>query len=183
MSAELASYEGLVFRTAQMYAPMVQEDVDDIRQLLRIKVWQALSAYDPAKATQTREKYVFMCVKNRVKDLLKKKKRPECFIEDEAPADRPISRERWELENLSAAPDQVYGAVEDEGLPLPSTLTVFERRVLVLLVMDSYTQTEVAKILGVTRAKVRAAHAEVAVKMADWAPDGEEAPAVLAVAA
>jgi hypothetical protein len=68
MSRELASYEGLVFRTAQMVAgyPHVQEDEEDIRQLLRIKVWQALEAHDPSKRgmqNQTREEYVFMCVK------------------------------------------------------------------------------------------------------------------------
>lgn len=180
---DIADFEGLVFRTAQMYAPYIQEDEEDIRQVLRIKVWRALSAYDDTKATQSVERFVFSCVKNQVKDLLKKKKRPEDFIEDKAPADEPMRREGWELRHLSADPDQVFATVEEEGLPLPSTLTSLERQVAVLLVAD-YNQTEVAKLLGVTRQKVRAAHAQVKVKMADWNPGVMERDAeALAVAA
>jgi hypothetical protein len=125
MSRELASYEGLVCRTAQLVAgyPHVQEDEEDIRQLLRIKVWQALEAHDPSKRgmqNQTREEYVFMCVKNRVKDMLKKKVRPEDFIEDFAPTSRGEGarsrRERFEGRYLRHDEEaEVEAAMETYG--------------------------------------------------------------------
>lgn len=183
MTVELANYEGLVFRTAQMYSPLLDDDEDDVRQVLRIKVWKALLAFDPAKATQTTEKYVFMCVRNQVKDLLKKKKRPEDFIEDKAPADSPVVRERFECDHLSATPDEIFAEVEDEGIPLPSTLDALERDVALLLYLD-FNQTEIARELCVTRQRVRAAHASVKLKMADWRPSSspERAEALQAAA-
>src|SRR4051794_8115324 len=106
MDLELASYEGLVFRTAQMYAPFVDDDEEDVRQALRIKVWQALLAYRPrsletpdVKGRTPRDKYVFMCVTNQVKDLLKRKKRQEDFIEDKTPDD--VQREKFVAKHLA----------------------------------------------------------------------------------
>jgi RNA polymerase sigma factor (sigma-70 family) len=176
MSRELASYEGLVCRTAQLVAgyPHVQEDEEDIRQLLRIKVWQALEAHDPSKRgmqNQTREEYVFMCVKNRVKDMLKKKVRPEDFIEDFAPTTRGEGarsrRERFEGRYLRHDEEAEVEAAMERTAELPSTLTLLEIHVVRLLLQE-LNQTEIARQLGVSRQKVRVAHAAVKVKMADW---------------
>jgi RNA polymerase sigma factor (sigma-70 family) len=78
-------YEGLCRKTAGRYAPYVEEDYEDIVQVLRIKVWQAIRAYNPQKAKQPIDGFVFQCVVNRCKDLLRKKKRDELYIEDVAP--------------------------------------------------------------------------------------------------
>jgi DNA-directed RNA polymerase specialized sigma24 family protein len=175
MSDELANFEGLVFRTAQMYVPFVQEEEDDIRQLLRIKVWQALTAYDPAKVRgQSREEYVFMCVKNRVKDLLKRKHRPEDFIEDKAPSDAAM-RAAFEGRYLAHDEEAEVEAICEGRVELPSTLTLLEVHVVRLLLLD-LNQTEISTRLGVSRAKVREAHASVKLKMADWGQDNEPAP-------
>lgn len=171
MSRELASYEGLVCRTAQLVAgyPHVQEDEEDIRQLLRIKVWQALEAHDPTKRgmqNQTREEYVFMCVRNRVKDILKKKVRPEDFIEDRAPTDE-VRRHRFEGRYMAHDEEAEVEASIEPTVELPSTLTLLEIHVVRLLLLD-LNQTEISRQLGVSRQKIRAAHAAVKVKMADW---------------
>ena len=44
----LRHYEGLIFRTARFAAPLVEDDFEDVQQVLRIKCWRALLAYDPA---------------------------------------------------------------------------------------------------------------------------------------
>lgn len=173
MSTELAHYEGLVFKTAQMYTPFLDDDEDDVRQQLRIKVWQALQSFDPAKARQTREKYVFMCVRNGVKDLLKRRRRDEGFIEDEAPEDA-ASRARFEARHLSVDESAVVEAIIEGKVILPNTLSALEVRVVVLLLRD-FNQTEIALQLGTTRQKVREAHRSVKVKMADWGQDEEPA--------
>jgi hypothetical protein len=54
---------------------------------------------------------------------------------------------------------------------LPSTLTPYEVRVVILLLLD-LKQTEIATVLGVSRSRVRAAHGAVKEKMADWTPNG-----------
>jgi RNA polymerase sigma factor (sigma-70 family) len=181
MTQAVEDFEGLVFTTARMIAGQCREDEDDIRQLLRVKVWQALRSYDPQLAKQPVEKYVFMCMRNKVKDLVKLKPYGEVFIEDQSHTD--AGRERWELRHLSATAEQVFHDVEEERPPLPSTLTELERRVALLLYAD-YNQTEVARLLGVGRKKVRTAHANIVIKMADWRPSTEELePARLQAAA
>lgn len=174
---KLAEYEGLVMRTAQIYAPFVDEDEDDIRQELRIKVWKALDSYKPERATQPVNEYVFSCVRNRVKDLLKKKRRPEDFIEDVLPPNSAPARERFEARYLQVDEGAVVEAKLDD-CPLPSTLSRMEIEVVLLLVAD-YNQTEIARKLGVSRSRVRAAHASVRVKMADWGGAAvRESPAI-----
>jgi RNA polymerase sigma factor (sigma-70 family) len=178
MTRELASYEGLVFRTAQMYAPLVDDDEDDVRQELRITAWKALASYrgrsaeiPDLKGRTPRDKYVFMCVSNRVKDLLKKKKRPEDFIEDRAPD--AVRRERFDAQHLSVDESAYVEAIIDGDVVLPSTLDLMEIQVVRLLLQD-LNQTEIARHLGVTRTKVREAHASVKLKMADWGTDASE---------
>lgn len=183
MSSELAHYEGLVFRTAQMYAHFTQEDEDDVRQILRIKAWRALVSYEArgpetpdANGRTPRDRYIFMCVTNQVKDLLKRKKRPEDFIEDKAPSygrqsgDNGGLRERFEARYLAVDESAVVEAVLEGDVVLPSTLTLMEVQVVRLL-LDDLNQTEIARRLGVTRTKVREAHASVKLKMSDWGQD------------
>lgn len=189
----LAHYEGLVRKTAGMYVGIVEEDYDDICQLLRIKVWTALLAFDPAKARQSRDAYVFMCVKNRVKDIVKKVRRNELFIEDLAassPAgtttgDAPPPqnrRDRFEARYLVALEEQVFGDI-DKPL-IPSTLTDTERRVIAYLYID-FSHAEIAEVMEIGRKEMATVVAGIREKMADWRPVSapKEAPAELPIAA
>lgn len=177
-------YEGLCRKTASIYVKYVEEEYEDLVQLLHIKCWRALGTYDPAKATQTVDKYVFMCMKNLCKDLLKKKKRDELFIDDVAPTSAGSGdwahdlRDSFDRRYLGVEEEHVFGELV-EGLPLiPSTLTELEREVVCLLFSD-YSQKEVAHRLEIDRNLVGRAVKSIRVKFADWAPS----PPALVVAA
>jgi len=166
----LAHYEGLVRKTAAMYEGIVEEDFDDICQLLRIKVWRALVAFDPTKARQTRDQYVFMCLRNRVKDLVKKVRRNELFIEDIAPtreAQGDGSRDRFEARYLLEAEETVFDCVEKPLIP--STLTHRERVVVAYLYLD-YSQVEIAEATDLSSKEIATSVVEIRTKMADWHP-------------
>jgi DNA-directed RNA polymerase specialized sigma24 family protein len=154
-STDIAFYEGLVRKTAAMIAPSVQEDYDDIVAILRIKVWRALVAFDPARARQPVERYVFMCVTNQKKDLLKRKRRYEVPLDDEY--------------DVRVDSDVVYGEVEDVTPVIPCTLSSFERDLVTRLYLG-YTERQVAGLLGLTRPQMERALEAVRVKMADWRP-------------
>lgn len=170
---DVGPYEGLIHSTAARYEPYLDDELEDIAQLLRLKVWQARRSYDPALATQTEEGYVFSCVVNRVKDMLKAQSRLNkrrqggpLYIEDVA-ASSPAA---FESKHFSTDGDPVADAVEEEKVKLPSTLTHVEHRVVVLLLLD-LRQTEISVVLGIPRARVRAAHAAAREKLALTGPD------------
>lgn len=188
-TVDIGPYEGLVRATAARYSNYLDDDVEDIAQELRVKVWYSLQRYDPARATQQLDQFVFSCVVNRVKDLLKGQSRlnarrngGQLYVED-CSASNPAA---FEAEHFSTGVDTVIEAVvEQENFELPSTVTPDERRVVVLLLLD-LKQTEIALVLGVPRSRVRAAHTTVREKLADWtpsAPSPDPAPALEAVAA
>lgn len=181
---QLSDFEGLIFSTAVRYAPVLaDEDVEDIKQILRVKVWQALQAFDRTRSTQDVEAFVFGCVCNRVKDMLKAQERRndarngrQLYIEDQE------ERGAFEAEYLRVEEDVAFAVVEAQRLELPSTLTRFERQVVVLLVAG-YNQTEVSRQLAVTRKRVLAARVAVQGKMLDWKPGSytaEEMPTPIA---
>jgi DNA-directed RNA polymerase specialized sigma24 family protein len=162
---EIIFYEGLVRRTASMIAPVVQEDYEDIVAILRIKVWRALEAFDPARARQPIERYVFMCVTNQKKDLLKRKRRHEVELDESY--DAPVDS------------DVVYGGVEDETPVIPCTLSSLERHVVARLYLG-YTERQAARLLGLTRSEMEGALEGVRTKMADWRPVVQEPAALVA---
>lgn len=173
---EIAAYEGLVRTTASRYVPFLDDDFEDIAQVLRLKIWKALQAFDPAKATQSIEGYVFMCMRNQVKDLLKGQDRRNrarggatIFIEDASGG----NTDRFQEMHMSASQEQAFFTVEDEAVELPATLTDLETKVVGLLLLD-LNQTEIATAIGVTRQRVRTAHLAVQEKMLDWRPDSAE---------
>lgn len=175
---DIPYYEGLIHKTASMYVRLVDDDFDDIVSILRVKVWKALSAYDPAKVkTQTIEKYVFMCVRNQCKDLIRKKRRPEVLMHDLVPADGDAP-ESW-MHQLATDHEQEYGGVEQEELLVPSTLSELERRIVAWLYLDR-THKEVAGLLGLTRAEMERAVRTIRQKMADWRPSERPASITLA---
>jgi DNA-directed RNA polymerase specialized sigma24 family protein len=141
-STDIAFYEGLVRKTASMIAPLVQEEYDDIVAILRIKVWRALVAYDASRASLPVERYVFMCVTNQKKDILKRKRRHEVPLDESY--DDPVDAEL------------VYAAIEDVTPVIPNTLGMLER--------------QAAQLLGLTRREMERTLEGVRTKMADWRP-------------
>lgn len=176
----LRRYEGLIFKTASIIGPRLEDDPEDVRQVLRIKVWQALVAYDgrggllpDARGRTAQDRYVFMCVRNQVKDLFKKKRQNTLAIEDLVAAAgaelRLRSRDNFEEQYLSSSPEEVYGGIEDDDVLVPSTLTQLERQVVVLLYRD-FRQAEVARSLGLDKRAMERVMKSIRAKMADWRP-------------
>lgn len=190
VEADLLLYEGLIFRHATRIAEIVEDDLDDIRQFYRVKAWRALESFDsalsksPASSCRRpcadgdrcpRCKYVFMCLKNGEKDLLKKKRHNHAFIEDQAPTVRSSygdgqRRSDWfEARFLSTDHEVVYGVV-DEGTPLlPNTLTGLEVEVIVLL-YRGYRQSEVAREMTLGKGEIERTMVSIRMKMEDWRP-------------
>lgn len=183
--AVLREYEGLVCATARRLAPHVDYEVEDIEQILWVKVYKALLAYDEvrwANGTRSsttanlsrtrRDKYVNMCVRDQVKDVVRKRRLEESFIEDLAPstdAEGRRPRESFDLQYLCSTREENYGAVE-EGRPLvPNTLTQLELRIVVLLYRD-YKQSEVARKLGMDKREMERHMRSIRAKMEDWRP-------------
>jgi RNA polymerase sigma factor (sigma-70 family) len=154
-STDIAFYEGLVRKTASMIAPLVQEEYDDIVAILRIKVWRALVAYDASRASLPVERYVFMCVTNQKKDILKRKRRHEVPLDESY--DDPVDAEL------------VYAAIEDVTPVIPNTLGTLERQLVVKLYVG-YTERQAAQLLGLTRREMERTLEGVRTKMADWRP-------------
>jgi hypothetical protein len=183
----LKHYEGLVYKTALLTAPLVEEDFDDIVQLLRIKVWRVLIAWDPARAPklvarvgldEARDRSVFAWLKNYQRDLIKKKRRGEVSLDagiggndgmDDNVGTFHGTRPEITVGTAFGAEDVGYVHVE-AGMPLiPSTLTDPELRVVCLLYSE-YRQSEVAVFLELPKREVERLVRSIRTKMADWAP-------------
>lgn len=169
---DIAGYEGLIFTTARRYEGLMDDlDLEDIQQLLRLKVAQALTRYDPSRSSLDEERFVFGVIRNRVKDMLKSQGRLNeargggpLYIEDQAAG--------FEQDRLSVSAEQVFAPV-DEELRLPSTLTAFERRIIECWLLDEeMSQAAIARRLRASRQLVREGQAAIRSKMADWRPSG-----------
>lgn len=174
--ALLGHYEGLVRKTAARYVGLTLHDFEDICQVFRVKVWKALLAWDPtdhrilAKIAKgeteddLRDRFVFMCVRNQGKDLVKRRK-PETdplFIEDfrahEQPAGEngPSRTDKFEAQYLAATEEEIFGEIDGEDILLPPGLSQDERRVLVCMYLD-LTHAEIQLRLGLSAKQVSAA--------------------------
>jgi DNA-directed RNA polymerase specialized sigma24 family protein len=189
LAANLEDFEGLIFKTTVLVLPHVEDDFDDVQQLLRIKVWKVLAKYDPARSQMTVKAYVFGCLMNYKKDLKKRRRRGELFIEDLLPdhpsgdGQRHDGSSAFEARHLAVSQDVAFLAVEDETPLLPNTLNDLERRVIGLLMLE-YTATEISRTLSIGPKRLRAVRNDIERKMMDWRPSAVHQPAPLdAVAA
>lgn len=176
----LNDYRGLIHKTASLNVASLDDEYDDVVQVLSIKVWRAIQSYDGARDRgKGIDSYVFACMTCAVIDLHRKRRRPESFIEDLAPAETSEvgpgifgsnSRDNFLLRNGLAETD-TYRDVEDERPELPSTLTPFEAQVVTLLV-EGYKQVEIRAMMGLPAdsREVEKAVKAVRLKMADWRP-------------
>lgn len=184
---ELDFYEGLVRKTAGMYARIVEDDYEDICQILRLKAWRALNTYDPARSKLPIERYVFSCLRNQVKDLLKKKRREELFINDMGHADATAdsfykgsfangaegeTHHHFEARYLSIDEEAGLSGLLDDLPTIPSTLSPKEKDVLAL-VYYGYSHTEIAVRLEISKREIATAMRAIKLKMADWKPSDD----------
>lgn len=198
-SPELMShYEGLVRTTASLCVPYVEEDFDDICQFLRFKVWLALKSFEPRKLrvkvhqrreiNVARDKYVYSCVQNGKKDVLKKKRHGILFIDDIAPlstTDGDVGRSahtmtRSSFEQHYMSLEDAFGHIERELPTIPSTLSGSEKAVLLLLYLD-FKPAEIALRRGLERKEITSLVKSIREKMADWNPSPSEVPAAEAI--
>jgi RNA polymerase sigma factor (sigma-70 family) len=141
-------------------------------QVRRVKVWRALVAYDPEKSTAGQRSFVFSCVRNQAKDLVKRARRDWTYIEDVAPSINGNGhlRDQFESRYLVEEAEQVYGAIEDDLPLIPNTLTAQEREIIALLYID-FDYGEIATALDLERKKVATAVRGIREKLADWRPN------------
>lgn len=181
-------YEGLCRKTAAKYVNIVQEEYEDLLQILRLKCWRALESFDPAKSRVPVQNYVFSCVRNQIKDLLKRefaedgsrRRQPDLYIEDIAPTqgDGAMSdhwsgpRQGFEMQYLREDEERAFAEVLSETPLIPSTLTGSEQRVLTCLYLE-YGQAEIAEVLVISRREVARCVKAIKEKMADWKPSAD----------
>lgn len=174
-------YEGLCRKTAARYCGIVQEEYEDLVQVLRTKCWRALESFDPAKSRVPVQNYVFSCVRNQIKDLLKRKRRNDLYIEEIAPTKNrgrgeANPRDRFEAHYLLVEEDEAFAEILIETPLIPSTLNEVERQIVVFLYLN-YQQADMAERLGITRRDVAKAVKSIKSKMADWRPGAVESAA------
>src|SRR4051794_1091609 len=164
---DIGHYEGLVFKTSVMYEGPLAMEREDIQQILRITVWRAITSYEPIRdERRSIETFVFWCVRNQIKDLVKSKTRRDrhgrqVYIED-------LDGE------LGGRDDKRRG---DDDVRLPDSLTAVEREVIGFLYLG-YRQTEIAALLECPRREIERRVRMVRRKLADWRPASEpDAPA------
>jgi hypothetical protein len=181
----IRNYEGLIFSTAIIIAEKgVEIDVDDIRSMLRVKVWRTLLKFDAShESGLARDNFVFGCLCNYKKDLLKRPRRFESSVEairarrkggrrgDVADSD---GSDPFDLRYLSVDEDQVYAGVGDD-MPLPSTLTDLERHV-VLMMYGDFTMREIDLATGFSRGKREQVVRSIRTKYLDWRPNRVHVP-------
>lgn len=177
IEATLAQFEGLVLETArQIVSSGVELEFEDIAQLLRIKVWRAVVAYDSAHERRLPlRNFVFGCLYNMRKDILKRPRRYNASVE--AARARPAGiteggagwADVFDGRYLSIDAEVVYAEVECEEIVLPCTLTAIERRVIALR-MAGRLLIEIDAELGLSRSQREAVMVSVRAKLADWAP-------------
>lgn len=165
LELELASNEGLIFTTARMIQEVRPElEMDDIQQRLRIKVWKAIRAFDPAKARGlAKANYIFMCVQDEKKSILRLRRHDALKIEDIAYTETG-ARDAFDAHYLSTGHDTVFREVEDEMPNLPDLEPL--EHVVVIRLYQGQTIKAIADDLEISRKEVDLAVKSVREKLA-----------------
>lgn len=173
---DISAYEGLVGKTAEMFAGMIGVEYEDLRQDLFIKVMKAQRSYDSKRSRMTERAYVYACLANYVKDLKRDAARRKAkvridFIEDLG--------QRHGTRTDGGTPDRegryhdpfehryLVAELEQLGVQLPSSVTQDETRVLVLL-LSGYARTEIAVKMTSSLWQVGLHIKALREKLADW---------------
>lgn len=166
----LESYEGLVHSTARKYEDPARKrgvELEDFEQILRIKVWWAIEHYSLTSDLPVR-RFVFGCLTNQVKDVLKRKRNQDAHLEDMMGASTTGSEgeigadsTRNALRYLSVSEEDTFADLLDE---LPNTLTEEELHVAEKLIAG-WQQYRIAEEMQVSLGRVRAHIAALRLKL------------------
>lgn len=174
-------YEGLVRTTSRMYADVLRVELEDLEQVLRFRAWRAIEGFQAERSQvyqhgakrSPRERFVYLCIKNQIRDLMKSRMRRDNTRPDWMGEVTGIREVYFE----DVAPDLLGRYVGDtpedrfdDEVVLPATLTSDERRVVAFLYLD-YSQVEIATLLQVRARDVGTHVSRIKEKMADWRPD------------
>lgn len=171
-------YEGLVKTTAGKYHAKVQEEYEDLCQIFRLKALEAIASYDPKKARQKVESYVFQCIYNKVKDLIKRRRRDDLYLEDVAPQwtgsangerEKNGGTDQFDAKYFLESEQDAFRDILRNTPLLPNTLTEVEEKVLLGLYLE-HQQKEIAVMFDLTPREVAKAVRGLKEKMADWKP-------------
>lgn len=184
-AGELLPFEGLVHATARKFAPQLRREEEDLAQELRIVIWRAVTKHSTKRSTMTLERYVFMCMTNRLKDFkrdaAREARRREdnglsflhiedlCMSGEEGTPFGTPTQENFDGRYNFIGREEVYRRVEEGLFVLPAGVTELEANVLVLLMME-VTEREIVLRLGVVRSEVKACIEALREKFADWRP-------------
>jgi len=158
MERKMSEYEGLVISTVRYWRHMITTDMDDedVAQELRMKVWRALETFDPDRGYPERN-HVFGAVRNRVKDLIGKKRREnfECSLVDDSSGDDDwIAGSQRESAIVLSKYEQRVSTDLIEGLPR------MEQRVAILMV-QGFNAPEISREININISSVRSHIARV----------------------
>jgi DNA-directed RNA polymerase specialized sigma24 family protein len=181
----LGRFRGLIHTKARAVVKAgVEIEFEDAVQILQIKAWQAMLAFDDARTgtggwkargkvnRPPLERWVYGCVTNAARDLLKRPRRGVRSLEGirESESEQDGDRISWfDFHFMCIEAERVYAEVEDEPPHLPSTLTPLERRVVGLRLEGCQLQ-EIDRETGLSRAQRERVFESVREKMADWRP-------------
>lgn len=162
-------YEGLVKGTVKRFGLPPGQEREDVEQVLRMKVLEALDRYDETQGVPRRN-FVFGCVANRMRDLWRKRVVSESSWEEiTGTGDTgPTGALETQL-GLEVAEEQVYGHVWEEEFVLPSTLTRMERLMAEGL-MEGLRPGDIMAEHRMTRKQWMRGLRSLRIKMADWEP-------------
>lgn len=175
-ASDIAAYEGLVFKTAEMFSAMVGLEREDMQQELRIKIIKAKRTFDPRRSKMTERAYIFSCVTNLVKDLKKHAARrsgirvehiEDHVVKDDTAYERLSLSASFEFRYMHVTEAEAYRLLE--AFTMPATVTDDECRIVALLVVG-YDQQEIADQMGVAKTQVTVSMKNIREKLADWRP-------------
>lgn len=176
---ELPKFEGLIFTTATMIVGQVDLDLDDIRQRLRVKVWKSLRDFRRDRSRRSRRtdderlrSWVFSCVTDEKKDILKKRRDNWLYIEDEAPPSEGHA-EGSPRDTFEGRYMRVEDFTVEDTVTLPSTINEGERQVILLLYAGR-SRAEAMVTLGLSKREIEATIKQVREKLADFVPSATE---------
>jgi hypothetical protein len=190
----LAQFEGLIKTTSvQVNAAGVEMEVEDLCQIFRITIYQAILKFSGDKSNgMNLRRFCFMCLTNRRKDLEGRHARRHNTSLDELREADVLSTgspypDTFDAKYLSIDRDQVYWEVEETELHLPDTLTLAEHTIARMR-FDGSSWAEVDRSLGLSpKARQRAVRV-LRLKLSEWtttprasavrsAPEPDELPA------
>lgn len=163
MQQKLEEYEGLVIATTRYWRHCITYDLadEDIQQELRMKVWRALLVFDPSRGYPEKN-HVFGAVRNRIKDLIGKKRREkvEVLVSTFEPSSDFHESNNFFSGKLHKGHAKDYASIDDEKSDILFGLDEIDQWIGILMA-QGYNAPEISREMGITVSAVRTGIARV----------------------